>query len=66
MGFSLLFSSCGEWELVSSCSVTASLVTEHRFYSTWASAVVAHGFSSCGSQTLEHGLNSCGPQAQLL
>ena len=26
---------------------------------TWASVVVAHGLSSCGSQALEHRLSSC-------
>ena len=33
---------------------------------TWASLVVAHGLSSCGSRALEHRLSSCGAQAQLL
>ena len=33
---------------------------------TWASVVVAHGLTSCGSQALEHRLSSCGAQAQLL
>ena len=32
----------------------------------WASAVVAHGLSSCGSWALEHSLSSCGARAQLL
>ena len=31
-----------------------------------ASAVVAHGLSSCSSWALEHGCNSCGKWAQLL
>ena len=26
----------------------------------WASVVVAHGLSSCGSRALEHRLSSCG------
>ena len=30
---------------------------------TWASVVVAHGLSSCGSQALQHKLSSCGAQA---
>ena len=29
----------------------------------WASVVVAHGLSSCGSNTLESGLSSCGARA---
>ena len=33
---------------------------------TWASIVVAHGLSSCGSQALEHRLSSCGAWAYLL
>ena len=33
---------------------------------TWASVVVAHGFSSCGSWALEHRLSSCGARAVLL
>ena len=32
----------------------------------WASVVVAHGLSSCGSRALEHRLSSCGAWAQLL
>ena len=32
----------------------------------WASIVVAHGLSSCGSQALERRLSSCGAWAQLL
>ena len=33
---------------------------------TWASVVVAHGFSSCGSRALECRLSSCGTWALLL
>ena len=29
----------------------------------WASVVVAHRLSSCGSRALEHRLSSCGAQA---
>ena len=29
----------------------------------WASVVVAHGLSSCGSRVLEHRLSSCGSRA---
>ena len=32
----------------------------------WASVVVAHGLSSCGSWALEHRLRSCGARAYLL
>ena len=32
----------------------------------WASVVVAHGLSSCGSRPLEGRLSSCGAQASLL
>ena len=32
----------------------------------WASVVVAHGLSSCGSRALEHRLSSCGAWALLL
>ena len=43
-----LFSSCGEWVLVSSCCVRASdcggsLVEEHGFEGVWASVAAAHG-----------------------
>ena len=34
-----------------------------RALGMWASVVVAHGFSSCGSQALECRLSSCGAQA---
>ena len=48
--------------------VVASLVTEHRLWGTWASAVAARGPSSCGSQALgctaeAHGLHSRGARA---
>ena len=41
----------------------ASLFAGHRFYSTQASAVAAHGLDSCTSWALGHRLNSCGTQA---
>ena len=44
----------------------ASLVAEHRLWSTWAPAVAVCGLSSCGPQALEHRLNICGPWAYLL
>ena len=34
-----------------------------RAVGAWASVVVAHGLSSCGSQALEHRLSSCGARA---
>ena len=34
-----------------------------RALGTWASVVVAHGLSSCGSWALEHRLSSCGARA---
>ena len=38
----------------------ASLVAEHGLKGMWASVIVAHGLSSCGSQALGHRLSSCG------
>ena len=66
-----LFSSCGEWGLLCSCSVQALaveafLVAERGLQGTWASVVLACGLSSCSSQALEHQLSSCGIWAQLL
>ena len=37
-----------------------------RALGVWASVVVAHGLSSCGSRALERRLSSCGTWAQLL
>ena len=37
-----------------------------RALGAWASVVVAHGLSRCGSQALERSLSSCGTRAQLL
>ena len=37
-----------------------------RALGSWASVVVAHGLSSCGSQALECRLSSCGALAELL
>ena len=34
-----------------------------RALGAWASVVVAHGLSSCGSRALERRLSSCGAQA---
>ena len=66
-----LLSGCIELGQLSSCGAQASLckaslVLEHRFYNAWASAVVEHELSSCGSQALEHRLNTCGTQSYLL
>ena len=47
-------SSCCEWGLVA----VASLVSEHRLYSVWASVVGAHRLSSWGLRAPECGLNS--------
>ena len=57
----LLFSSCAEQGLLSSCCAQAS----HwgSFSSCRAQALGHVGFSSCGSWVLEHRLNSCGTQA---
>ena len=56
------FSSCGAWAShcggFSCCGAWA--------LGTWASVVVAHGLSSCGSRALECRLSSCGAWAQLL
>ena len=43
-----------------------SVVVVHGLQGAWASVVVAHGLSSCGSQALVCSLSSCGAQAQLL
>ena len=37
-----------------------SRVAEHGLWGSWASAVGAHGLSSCSSQALECRLNNCG------
>ena len=44
----------------------ASLVAEHGLKGMWASVIVAHGLSSCGSQALERRLSSCGAGAELI
>ena len=59
-----LLSSCGDWGLLSRCSVQASPCG--GFSCLRAQALRHRGFSSCGSQALEHRLNSCGTWAQLL
>ena len=52
-------SSCGEWELLSSCSTQACLMEQGR-QGVWTSAVVARGLCSCSSWAIEHRLNSGG------
>ena len=64
-GFSLVTASQGysEFAVCGLLVAVASLVSEHRLQGTRASAAVARGLSSCGSQALEHRLNSCGAWA---
>ena len=71
------FSSHGEWGLLfiavrmlshcgGSFSCCEAQALEHVGFSscgTWASVVVAHGLSSCGSRALERRLSSCGARA---
>ena len=49
-----LFSSCGEWGLLSSCG---------GFSCCRAQALECEGFSSCSTRALEHRLNNCGAWA---
>ena len=60
----MLFSSCSNWELLSSCGAQASHCGD--FSCCRAQALGHVGFSSCGSQALKHRLNSRGAQVQLL
>ena len=56
-----IFSSFGEWGLLSSCSV---LVSHCGGLSCCRAQALGHaGFSSCSSLALEHRLNSCGAGA---
>ena len=55
-------SSCGKG--ASQCSGSSGF--RASALGVWASVVMAHGLSACGSQTLEHRLNSCGSQSWLL
>ena len=65
-----LFSHCGEWELLSSCSACTScsayLAVEHRLYGIQASVGAHCGLSRWGSHALEHRLSSCGTWTYLL
>ena len=56
----------GGYSLVVVCEpliAVASVLVEHRLWSTRASVVVAGGHSSWDSQALEHRLHSCGAWA---
>jgi len=60
-----IFSSCSERGPLSGCGAWAShwsgpLIAELDLQGIQASAVAAHGLSSCSSRALEHRLNSCG------
>ena len=54
-----LFSSCGEWRLLSSCSVRGSHYG--GFFCCMGSKLT--GFSNCDVRALEHRLRSCGARA---
>ena len=63
------FSSCSEWGLLfvaraSHCG--GFFCCTAWALGAWASVVVAHGLSSCGSQALERRFSSCGARAYLL
>ena len=63
-----LCSSCGQRGLlfIAACGLliaVISLVVQFGLSGVRASAVAAHGVSSCGSGALEHRLNSCGTRA---
>jgi len=60
----MLFSSCSNWGLLSSCGAQASHCGD--FSCCRAQALGHVGSSICGSQALKHRLNSHGAQAQLL
>ena len=64
------FSSCGEQGLlfvgVRRLLIVVASCCGARALGAQASAVVACGFRSCGSQALEHRFSSCGPWASLL
>ena len=59
-----LFSSCGNRELLSSCSVWAS--QKQWLLWLWNTGFRVQGLSSCHSQALEHRFSSCGVLAYLL
>ena len=49
MNFSLVVASRGYSLVAIHGFQVASLVAEHRFWGAWASVVVVHGLSNCGS-----------------
>ena len=58
------FSSCSEWGATLHRGAQASHCSGFSCCGAWAlgaqaSAVVAHGLSSCGSRALEHRFSSC-------
>ena len=59
-----LFSVCGKWGLLCSCSVRASRSSGFSWCS--ARALRCVGFGSCGPRALERRLSSCGKQAESL
>ena len=59
----MLFSSCSNWGLLSSCGAQASHCGD--FSCCRAQALGHVGFSRCSSQASKHRLNSRGTQAQL-
>ena len=58
-----IFSSCGEWGLLSSCCAQASHHSGFLYRGAWALGCT--GLSSCGSWSLEHRLSSCDTWAHL-
>ena len=61
------FSSCSERGLlfVAVCGLLIAVASRCRAWAlgAWASVVVAHGLSGCGSRALERRLSSCGAWA---
>ena len=61
------FSSYGEWGLLFVAVRGLLIVVASRCgawaLGAWASVVVAHGLSSCGSWAVQHRLSSCGSWA---
>ena len=62
------FSSCGEQGLLFTVVLIGLLIAvasccRAQALGTWASVIVAHGLSSCGSRALERRPSSCGAQA---
>ena len=58
------FSSCGKWGVTLPCGEWAAhcggfSCCGAQALGTWASVVVAHRLSSCGSWAIEHRFSSC-------